>query len=863
MKLKDYYGLSEKNSLFVIKYRKVIFFYNNLGWMNRCSHYAVIAFMLFINVLFCTPILGQVINSSDLSTVRVDDLTDEQIMAYMRQAQSMGLSETELTQMALQRGMPPSEIEKLRERIEKLNGPIDQQDTGSSSITDRPERQLVDSVVTVPARPDSSGGKPLRIFGASLFQDAPILFEPNLRLATPKNYVLGPGDQILIDIYGRSEENHSLTISPEGTINIPYVGLVPVAGMTIEQANARITNALSTVYSAIRTGNTKVNIALGNIRSIKVIITGEVAKPGTYTLPSVATIFNALYYSGGPSKNGSFRNIRLIRGGKEVARLDIYDFLISGNFTENIRLEDQDVLMVPPYESRVEVDGEVKRPAIFELRKGETFDDLLTYAGGFSEDAYKARIRVIKRTTKEQRIEDLLSSQFSQYMPQAGDRYRIDRILERFENRVTIKGAVFRPGEYELSPGLTLSMLIKKAEGLKEDAFLNRGYIVRLKDDMQSEQLSFGVAGIVAGTEPDIELKREDIVTISSLFDLREAYTVNIDGEVRSPGRFAYAEGMTLQDLIIQADGFRESASGGRIEIARRVKDADVSSQSAQIAQIFQVDLAKTLSKTDQDFVLMPFDHVVVRTATGYETQRTVRVEGEVLYPGLYTINRKNERISDVIKRAGGLTPFAYVEGASLKRRTMVDTNKAAETRAEKEERELRKQEEYKRMLALQQLQSDAGAFNGINLDRNIDNDLVGINLERIILNPGQRGDLILEDGDVIRIPKELQTVKISGEVLAPSTAVYSPSKGFKQYISQAGGFSSRALRKSTYVLYANGSVKSTSRFLFFNNYPPIKPGAEIFVPQKEVRLQVSAQQWIGVGTGLASLAAMIVAIFR
>ncbi len=838
----------------------------HIGLMKyRFFYFASILVLVFVGLLG-SPSLGQSINSSDLSTIRVDDLSDDQIRTYLQQAESSGLSESQMEIVALERGMPQAEIQKLRERIARLNGTAERQSTTPFTRRDT-ERRVVDTLFA-PSKSDtttsdSSSDAPLRVFGSALFQGATPVFQPDLRIATPRNYIIGPGDQILIDIYGKSEEAHTLSVTPEGTINIPYIGIVPLAGMTIEQATARIESRLSTVYSAIRSGDTKVSVALGNIRSIQVTITGEVTQPGSYTLPSVATVFNALYSSGGPTENGSFRAINLIRNGKVIATLDIYDILMNGFFSENVRLEDQDILMIPPYQNRVEISGEVKRPAIFELKDGESFEKLLTYAGGFTEDAYRARIKVTKRTAKEQRIEDVLSSQYAHYEPQTGDKYKVGRVLNRFENRVVIEGAVFRPGEYELSPGLTLSMLIKKADGLKEDAFLSRGYILRLKDDMQKEQLSFNVSGIIAGTTPDVELKREDIITISSIFDLREQYTVDIDGEIRSPGQFTYAEGMTLQDLIMQAGGFRESATGNRIEVSRRVQNADVLSQSAQIADVFQVFADKGLSKEDQDFVLMPFDKVVVRTATGYETQKTIRIEGEVLYPGLYTIVSKDERISDIVKRAGGFTPFAYVEGASLKRGGTLDSTKAAETGAEKAEKELRKQDEYNRMLALRQLQSDANTFNEVNISRNINNEFVGINLERIIKRPGRRGDLILADGDIIRIPKELQTVKISGEVLAPSTAVYGPSKGFKQYISQAGGFSSRALRKSAYVLYANGSVKSTNRFLFFNNYPPIKPGAEIFVPQREVRIPMSPQQWLGISTGAASLAAIILTMLR
>ncbi|MBK1439389.1 SLBB domain-containing protein [Parapedobacter sp. ISTM3] len=839
---------------------------------KRYFYFPAVLFLVLTS-LFGGMGFAQNLNATDLSQIRVEDLSDDQIRSYMRQAEASGLSEAEMERLALERGMPPAEIDKLRERVERLGG-------GTTSLNKpglsgrNTERQFLDSshaaveentprLDTVNEAEKSFNELRLRIYGASLFQGVTPVFEPSLQIATPRNYVIGPGDQLLIDIYGRSEENHSLMVTPDGTINIPYVGVLAVAGMTIEQATERIRSQMATVYSAIRTGATKVNVALGNIRSIKVTVTGEVVKPGTYTLPSVANAFNALYHSGGPSVNGSFRNISVIRDGKVIAYLDIYDVLVNGAFTNNVRLEDQDILMVPPYESRIEFNGRVKRPAIFELKEGETFEDLLRYAGGFTEDAYKARVKVVRYTDKERRIEDVLQSQFGHYLPQTGDKYIAERVLDRFENRVAIEGAVFRPGEYELSPGLTLSMLIKKAEGLKEDAFLNRGYIVRLKDDMQTEQLAFNVAGVIAGTVPDIELKREDVVAISSIFDLREEYTVAIDGEIRSPGQFIYAEGMTLQDLIMQAGGFRESATGTRIEVSRRVKNADALSQSAQIAEVFQVDAHRGLTKTERDFVLMPFDKVVVRTATGYETQKTVRIEGEVLYPGIYTITRKDERISDLVKRAGGFTPFAYVAGASLKRGLAVDATKTAETTAEMAEKELRLQEEQSRMLALKQLQSDANIVGDMNINKSINNGFVGINLERIIKRPGQQGDLILEDGDIIRVPKELQTVKISGEVLAPSTAVYSPSKGFKQYISQAGGFSARALRKSSYVLYANGSVKSTNRFLFFNNYPPIKPGAEIFVPQKEVRPPMSPQQWLGLGTGIASLAAIILTMIR
>ena len=825
--------------------------------------------MGLILVLSVPSANGQALNPDDLSTVRVDELSDAQIQAYLRQAEASGLSESEMEQMALQRGMPAEEIAKLRKRIEKIQGGQSMMVGESNTPLNRPvisrsvsdsavltEKAVTDSLADSRTSPDS-----LKIYGSSLFTGQSTQFEPNLRLATPSNYIVGPDDELLIDIYGKSEAFHKLTVTPEGNIVVPYVGVVSVNGLTMEEATTRIKERMTTVYPAIKTGETRILVSLGNVRTIKIVITGEVEAPGTYSLPSVASVLNALYLSGGPTKQGSFRDIRLMRDGKEVATFDIYDVLLNGAFERNMGLRDQDVLMIPPYQNRVELRGEVKRPAIFELKTGETFEDLLRYAGGFTEQAYRERIKVTRNTATERRIEDLLASQMKNYEPLSGDQYEVGKILNRYANRVKIDGSVFRPGIYELSSGLTLSMLIKKAEGVKEDAFLNRGYILRLQDDLQTEQIAFDVAAILAGTAKDIELKREDVVHISSIFDLKEEFSLRIDGEVRNPGVFAYAEGMTLEDLVMKAGGFRESALTKRIEVSRRVKNMDAMSISAQTAEIFQVDINRTFD--DQtNFKLMPFDIVVVRTESGYETQKTVQIEGEVLYPGRYTITKKNERISDLIKRAGGFTPFAYLDGASLKR-TGKKMRGMTETERERSERESKQQDEYDRLLALHYLQQDADHVNLGQEGRYFNNDFVGINLERILHKPGAQGDLILEDGDVIRVPKELQTVKVSGEVLAPSTAVYAPDKGFKQYINQAGGFSQRALRKNSYIIYANGAVKSTNRFLFFNNYPPIKPGAEIFVPQAPERLRMGPQQWLGFSTGLASLVAIIVTIVK
>lgn len=809
--------------------------------------------------LSMNPTYAQKTNQQDFSNIRVDEMTDAQIRGFLRQVEASGLGEDQLEQIAAARGMDPSEVAKLRQRAEKLKR--QEPTTRTKPKADKARivngaaseemAQEQERAATAPVLTERQQQLRSKIFGAALFANSNLTFEPNLRLATPVDYQIGPDDEILIDIYGYSEASYQLKVSPEGTINIPMVGVVPVSGATIEQASSRIRSRLSKIYTGINNGSTSLSISLGNIRSIRVVLTGDVVKPGTYSLPSVATVFNALYASGGPTENGSFRTIQVIRGGSVVAVLDVYDFLLYGSLKNNIRLQDQDVIRIPTYRNRVEVTGQVKREGIFEMIPGESFTDLLRFAGDFNERAYKARVKVLKNTETERKIEDITSSQFGMYNPTSGDQFFVEEILERFQNRVRVNGSVFRPGEYELTEGLTLSQLISRAEGLKEDAFANRGYITRTKNDLTTEIISFSTADVIAGKAADVPLKREDIISIPSIFDLKEEYRLSIDGEVRNPGSFPYAENTTLDELIIKAGGLRESALPKRVEVSRRVKNSNAFSDTAVIAQVFYVDIDRDLKKASA-FVLKPFDIVSVRSAPGYQVQKQVRIEGEVLYPGTYTIVNKNERISDLIKRAGGLTVFAYDEGASLKRVGKKVTQSEVE------------QEQYKlqQFQSLQKLNNDSADVN--LADVSIRNDYVGIDLPRILRRPQASYDLILEDGDVLNIPKQLQTVKISGEVLSPSSVLYSGTKSFKQYVRESGGFSPKALKKRSYVIYANGGVASTRKFLLLNFYPTVKPGAEVFVPQKEDRKnRLSTTEIVSISTGLATIATLIFTIFR
>lgn len=863
--------------------------YDKIFMKKRIVQFLTIA---LISLSCCSVAFAQ----SNYANQKVDELSEAQIKTLMQRAESLGYSDAQLEQMAAAQGMKQDEVLKLRKRVESIRkqGTTSTKATGTVNNQSRGERQYVGS-------PDSTSGQPTKqelidrafddlkpkIFGADLFKNSNITFEPNLRMATPASYVIGPDDQLLIDLTGDNEANYDLKVSPEGSIRLEYVGLVKVGGLSVEEARSKIKNLMATTYPALRSGRTNLAINLGNIRGIKVILNGQVTKPGTYTLSSLSSVFNALYAAGGPNDNGSYRKIQVVRNNKIVATVDFYDLIINGMQKGNIRLQDQDVINVPVYENRVEVVGEVKNPAIFETIKVETFQNVLDFAGGFSNIAYQSAVKVFQNTARERKISDIFATDFKTYMPKNGDKFFVEPILDRFENRVEISGAVFRPGYFELEKGMTLKQLIQKADGLKEDAFMNRGYISRLNADNTLGLASFDVAAIINGSQPDIPLKREDKITISSIFDLREEYKVTIQGEVREPNQFPYAENMNLEDAIQMAGGFKEGATPNRVEVSRRVKNSNSQSVAASTADVFTINIDRNLKLlTDTAFKLKPFDIVSVRSAAGYVVQQQVKIEGEVLYPGNYTIKSKNERISDLIKRAGGLTALAYTDGASL-RRSGRDTTlfqsqkdslqkelliKRAKYGSAYNEKSVlndpaaaeRKKDEQARIMNLQRVtQSGVDTTSYSRQPQIIASDLVGINLTRILKEPGERNDLLLEDGDVIKVPKQLQTVRVSGEILNPNSIVFRSGKSFKSYVNGAGGFTANALKGRAYVKYANGSVAGAGKFLFFNNYPKIKPGAEILVPKRAERERITAAAWIGIGTGLASLGAIIVSLLR
>lgn len=809
---------------------------------------AFLCLFLIAGLSAIRPAYSQQANILDqnLSQVKSDELSDAQVRQIVQQVKASGKSIEGLDQLMLDRGMAPEEVSKLKVRVERLTA------ADMNLEEARPEEQFArdrDNADTASKRREAlvmPDGLPL--FGTAFFSSPGSTFTPDINRPTPANYVIGPGDELTINVFGQSVVNWSLTVRPEGHILLPGMGNVYVGGKTIENATTLIREVLRAHNYAIGRG-TEATVSLTNIRSIKVAITGEVRQPGTYTLSSLSTVFNALYLSGGPNRNGSLRAIEVFRDNALLARVDFYQFLLQGDNSGDLFLRDGDIIRVPEYRVRVSIEGEVKRPAHYEVMPGESLKDLLLFAGGFTNEAYRANIKVIQLTDKQRRVKDIPQTELESYIPNRGDRFRVETLLDRFENRVTINGAVFRPGDFELEPGMSLRDLIRRAEGLKEDAFPTRGYITRLNPDNTTRIIAFNLEEVRSGKAADLPLQREDVVNILSIFDVRESYAVSIRGMVREPGNFPYSENMTVEDLILQAGGLADGANPKRVVIARRVKDSDRRAKDAKLAEVIELDVDKDLTFSGPQHVLQPYDVVSVFALPGYETPRFVQIEGEVMFPGTYSIIHKDERISDLIERAGGFTAYAFLDGASLKRAG------GYETAGEREQEQL-KVAQFKK--GQEEITGDS---TEINLqDIAVRNDYVGIDLKRILKHPGKRFDLILQDGDVLTVPGQKQTVSVSGAVLSPNSVVYS-QPGFLEYIHRSGGFTSNAMRRKSYVVYANGSVAGTKSFLFFRSYPIIAPGAEIFVPEKPQRDPLSVQGWLGIGTSMASLAAIVFAI--
>ena len=696
------------------------------------------------------------------------------------------------------------------------------------------------------------------VFGREIFSNKNLSFEPNLNVPTPKGYVLSAGDELLINVWGDSEVNLKLKVSPEGTILIPNLGPVSVSGLTIETAENRIRQELGRIMSTLSGdtdgANTFVSVSLSQIRSIKVNIVGEVVAPGTYTLPSFATLFNALYAAGGVNEIGSLRGIKVYRNSKEVAKLDVYDYLLNGKYNTNIRLEENDMVIVSPYDQLAVVQGKVKRNRIFELKKGETLSQLLNMAGGFTGDAYRKDVRIKRKAGSRYQIATVTEDKYPTFAMMDGDSLLVDSVIPFYENRLTVTGAVWRQGEYELNGAVhTVRQLVDQAAGLKGDEFAGRAQITRLNPDFTTTVIAVDIRGILNGTAPDMELKPEDQLSIPSLFDLREPYTIKVSGAINYIDTvLPYRNNLTVEDAIMMAGGLKESAATVNVEVARRIKDTKTYENTNRTAEVFNFALNDNLGlistdgkKSDTVFTLEPFDEVYVRFSPGYQEQQVVKIGGEITFAGDYVLAEKNSRLSDIIAKAGGITPDAYVKGASLKRQLTED--------------------EMRRLETLLQLSANKQSRDSVALSlENIKDYSVGIDLEKALANPGSAHDVVLRDGDELYIPQFQSTVKISGAVTYPNSVTYTNGMSVKSCLSQAGGYNDIA-RKYPIVIYMNGKVATTrKRFIFFKHYPKVEPGSEIVVPAKTQQdRKTSLAEILSITNSTTSMAAMITSIIN
>ena len=821
----------------------VNFHYNSIKMNFNIKQTTFYLFLSFSLITF--SLKAQDIPSSILST-DIENLSDEQIKTYWEKAQSQGYTMEQLKAIAATKGVSSTKIAELERRLNQMG-------TSSNQL----KGEQIDTSLTIDKSEEKIGfsGKEMKegvtkdpLFGYDFFNNQNISFTPNMNLATPSNYELGPGDEISINLWGAAESNYSTEVDREGAIRIPSIGPVYVSGLSMKEASGKVKSKLKRIYSGIGAAENSpykvfFNISLVNVRTVQVNIIGEVKVPGTYSLSGLSTVLNALYASGGPTKQGTFREIKLVRNGDEVTYFDVYDYLVNGSQEGNKTLKDQDVIIISPYVSRVNINGSVKRTGAYELKPGETLNDLLEFTGGFTSNAYKDRV-VLERIEGDRKVvKEILVDKESETPLQDGDVLTVNQIIDKFENRIRIEGAVYRPGSYEFTDGLTVNDLIQKAAGVTERAFLDRGLLFSTEDGVTEIVTPFSVSDMLKGNK-SITLKPDDKVQIFNKYNLSENYTLTIDGAVNSPITIPYVENMTVEDLVLLGDGFTDGANENKIDIYRRVNDDSYET----LSENFKVSANGELTLDDgSNFVLQPNDRVSVRYLKGYSEQIRVAVEGEANYPGNYTIENKNEKISDLLQQAGGITQYAFIEGATLVRK-----NPFFKEETQKETFE-----------GLVEKENITGKQDSTSTEietlKNRKEFRVGIDLQKIIKDNDSKHNLVLKSGDRLIIPSTRQTVKVQGEVLVPSLVRYEKGMTLKDYISKSGGFASDAKKGKTYVVYANGDIASTSHFLFFRSYPRLEPGAVILVPAKpENRNKLSAQEVVGISTGLTTLGLLI-----
>ena len=777
--------------------------------------------------------------------VAAQNMSDSQVLEYVKEGIRQGKEQKQLASELARKGVTKEQAMRVKQLYEQQNNVNASNATGTdvneSRLREEMKENTSDMLEDHPSTQDLARSN--QVFGRNIFNTRNLTFEPSVNIATPLNYRLGPGDEVIIDIWGASQNTIRQQISPDGTINIQKIGPVNLNGLTISEANDYLKKTLNKIYNGLNNTSdptSDIRLTLGSIRTIQINVMGEVVQPGTYSLSSFATVFHALYRAGGVSDIGSLRNVQLVRNGKNIATIDVYQFIMKGHIQDDIRLQEGDVVIVPAYDVLVKIDGKVKRPMRFEMKKDENLSTLISYAGGFDADAYTRSLRVVRQNGQEYEVNTVKDLDYSVYKMRNGDVVTAEAILNRFTNKLEIRGAVYRPGIYQLNGKLnTVRELVNEAQGLTGDAFLNRAVLYRQREDLTTEVIPVDIKAIMDGTSQNIILATNDILYIPSIHDLEDRGDVVIHGEVAKPDSYPYADNMTLEDLIIQAGGLREAASVVRVDVSRRIRNPHSTADNDTIGRTYTFSLKEGfVVDGTPGFVLQPYDEVYVRRSPGYQAQQNVAVEGEILFGGSYAMTSREERLSDLIRKAGGSTKKAYLRGAKLTR---------VATEGEK-----------KRMGDVIRLMSrQLGEAMMDSLDIHVeDHFTVGIDLEKALANPGSTADIVLREGDVVFIPKSTNTVKINGAVMVPNTVSYIAGKNIDYYLNQAGGYSDNAKKSKKFIVYMNGQVTKVKG----SGKKQIEPGCEIIVPSRSKK-RTNVGEILGYATSFSSLGMMIASI--
>ena len=798
-----------------------------------------------------------------LSTVAFAQMSDQQVIQFLQAEYKAGTSQAQIVTKLVQKGVTMDQIRRLQKQYGKQINQSGQSGRVNAAVSDinsrlrtktdtekstvgrqdqavqLPTSSLQQEGVTeqqdnTPSVDEPSLSNSMKVFGRDIFNKKLLSFEPNMNIATPQNYVLGPGDQVIVDIYGASQKSQQLEVSPDGVIVVDGYGPIQVGGLSVSAAQKKLRSTLGSRYKS-----SSLQMSVGQTRSLMVNVMGEVKAPGTYTLSAFSTVFHALYMAGGINDLGTLRNIKVYRNGKHISTVDVYQYILNGRLSGNIRLQENDMIIVGPYEALVNISGHIKRPMFYEMRPTESVAQVVKYAGGFSSDAYKKAVRLVRKSGERYSVHTVEEFDMSSFKVADGDSIGVDAMVERYENMVEVKGGVFRPGLYELGKQITsVRALVEAAGGLTEDAFTGRAVMYRMKKDRTLETQSIDLSGIMSGSVPDVPLRNEDVLLVATQTDRISNRVVTITGEVFNPGTYQFSERETIEDLILRAGGLTDAASLVKVDVSRRIRDTKALQSGQDISQNFSFSLQDGfVVDGQQHFFLEPYDVVQVRRSPGYMDPRTVHVEGEVVFEGDFNLSKKNQRLSDLIKAAGGVTHEAYVKGARL-------------------ERHLNSDERARLASVVKAARQNTSSKDSLALDKieMAEYYTVGIDLEKALANPGGDYDIVVRDSDRIFVPEYNGTVKISGNVLFPNTVAYQAGKNWKYYVNQAGGFGQRSRKSHSFIVYQNGTVSQVGK-------GKVEPGCEIVVPQKGKRDMSSLMQWVSIGTSMASLGTMAATI--